>query len=236
MNEFLTKSIIGGVKDIDVKNRIVTGYLSSFGNKDYHDDIIEKGAFKKSIAERKEKIRFLAHHNWQMPLSKFAVLQEDAKGLYFESEPLVETSYAVDLMKLYDAGVINEHSIGYSVVKDNYDAKSDTRHLTELKLYEGSAVTLGANSETPFTGFKCANVKEANEKAKNILRVLHKGDVTDEMMITLEIALKQLMQESYELGKKSLEIDEPKLITHKDNVEPIEDNKLIINEFLKSLK
>jgi hypothetical protein len=236
MNEFLTKSIIGGVKDIDVKNRIVTGYLSSFGNKDYHDDIIEKGAFKKSIAERKEKIRFLAHHNWQMPLSKFAVLQEDAKGLYFESEPLVETSYAVDLMKLYDAGVINEHSIGYSVVKDNYDAKSDTRHLTELKLYEGSAVTLGANSETPFTGFKCANVKDANEKAKNILRVLHKGDVTDEMMITLEIALKQLMQESYELGKKSLEIDEPKLITHKDNVEPIEDNKLIINEFLKSLK
>ena len=236
MNEFLTKSIIGGVKDIDVENRIVTGYLSSFGNKDYHDDIIEKGAFKKSIAERKEKIRFLAHHNWQMPLSKFAVLQEDAKGLYFESDPLVETSYAVDLMKLYDAGVINEHSIGYSVVKDNYDAKSDTRHLTELKLYEGSAVTLCANSETPFTGFKCANVKDANEKAKNILRVLHKGDVTDEMMITLEIALKQLMQESYELGKKSLEIDEPKLITHKDNVEPIEDNKLIINEFLKSLK
>ena len=234
MEEFLYKSIQGGVKDIDVKNRVVTGYLSNFGNKDYHDDIIEKGAFKKFIAERKDKIRFLAHHDWSMPLSKFAVLREDEKGLYFESEPLVETSYAVDLMKLYDAGVINEHSIAYSVLKDNYDAKSDTRHLTELKLYEGSAVTLGANPDTPFTGFKCASIKDVNDRVKNIMRVLRKGDVTDEMMITLEIALKQLQQESFEMGKKSLVIDEPTIVTQEKSIEPI-DNSQIINEFLKSL-
>ena len=53
------KSIFGSIEDIDMKNKIVTGYLSSFGNKDYDDDIIMRGAYKKSITERKNDIYFL---------------------------------------------------------------------------------------------------------------------------------------------------------------------------------
>ena len=195
------KSITGEVKDLDFKKRIVTGYLSAFGNKDHVGDIIVKGAFSKSISERKDKIFFLNQHNWDQPHGKFNTLLEDAKGLYFESTPLVDTSYSSDLLKLYEAGIINEHSIGFTTVKDEFDKKEDARLLKELKLYEGSNVTLGANPETPFMGMK-AGFQSAADQAKRIIKMLRTGDVTDDTMALLEIALKQYEYELIELGKK----------------------------------
>jgi len=198
------KSITGKVKDLDLKNRIVTGYLSAFGNKDHVGDIIIKGAFTKSIRERKDQIFFLNQHNWEQPHGKFKVLEEDSTGLYFESEPLTDTTYSSDLLKLYDAGIINEHSIGFNTVKDEFDNQQDARILKELKLYEGSNVTLGANPETPFLGTK-AGFKRAADQAKRIIKMLRTGDVTDDTFALLEIALKQYEYELIELGKKVAE-------------------------------
>lgn len=199
------KSIVGEVKDLDLKKRVVTGYLSAFGNKDHVGDIVVKGAFTKSLAERKDQIFFLNQHNWDQPHGKFNTLQEDAKGLYFESMPLVDTTYSSDLLKLYDAGIINEHSIGYTTVQD--EVKSDSRLLKELKLYEGSNVTLGANPETPFMGMK-AGTKRASDQVKRIMKMLRNGDLTDDTFSLLEIALKQYETELINLGKKSVEPSE----------------------------
>jgi len=196
------KSIVGEVKDLDLKKRVVTGYLSAFDNKDLVGDIIVRGAFTKSLTERKDQIFFLNQHNWDQPHGKFNMLQEDAKGLYFESNPLVDTTYSSDLLKLYDAGIINEHSIGFTTVKD--EAKSDHRLLKELKLYEGSNVTLGANPETPFMGMK-AGTKRASDQVKRIMKMLRSGDLTDDTFTLLEIALKQYETELIELGKKTVE-------------------------------
>jgi hypothetical protein len=196
------KSIVGEVKDLDLNKRIVTGYLSAFDNKDHVGDIIIKGAFTKSLAERKDQIFFLNQHNWDQPHGKFNILQEDVKGLYFESNPLVDTTYSSDLLKLYDAGIINEHSIGFQTIKD--EVKSDARILKELKLYEGSNVTLGANPETPFMGMK-AGTKRASDQVKRILKMLRSGDVTDDTFVLLEIALKQYETELIQLGKKTVE-------------------------------
>ncbi len=43
------KSNYGAIEDIDSKKRIVTGILANY-NLDSHGDIIEKGAFKKTIS------------------------------------------------------------------------------------------------------------------------------------------------------------------------------------------
>jgi len=196
------KSIEGGLKDLDLGKRIVTGYLSAFDNKDYGGDIIVKGAFTKSIHERKDQIFFLNQHNWDQPHGKFNLLQEDAKGLYFESMPLVDTSYSSDLLKLYDAGIINEHSIGFVTIQD--EIQKDVRILKELKLYEGSNVTMGMNPETPFMGMK-AGTKKAADQVKRIMKMLRSGDLTDDTFTLLEIALKQYEVELIELGKKAVE-------------------------------
>ena len=230
MNEILDfKSYQNSVKDVDVKKRVVTGYLSSFGNKDYDNDIIEKGAFTKTLAERKNDIYFLNQHNWKQPHGKFAVLMEDEKGLYFESEPLIDTSYSTDALKLYEAGIVNEHSIGFNVVKRNFDEDSNVRYIKEIKLYEGSNVTLGANPDTPFTGFKQLTIKEVNDKAKTILKAFRNGTFTDETFVLLEFALKELQRQAYELGQKSQINEEPLQDTLKVNYADI------INNFTKQI-
>ncbi|MCP4975353.1 MAG: hypothetical protein GY931_04255, partial [Maribacter sp.] len=110
------KGFVGGVKDVDVKNRIVTGYLSAFGNKDFDGDIVVKGAFARTIKARGPKgtnqILFLNQHKWDQPHGPFSVLEEDSKGLYFESNSLPDTTYSSDSLKLYEAGIIKEHSHG----------------------------------------------------------------------------------------------------------------------------
>ena len=217
------KSIVGEVKDLDLKKRVVTGYLSAFDNKDLVGDIIVRGAFTKSLTERKDQIFFLNQHNWDQPHGKFNMLQEDAKGLYFESNPLVDTTYSSDLLKLYEAGIINEHSIGFQTVKD--EIKTDHRLLKELKLYEGSNVTLGANPETPFMGMK-AGTKLASDQVKRIMKMLRSGDLTDDTFTLLEIALKQYETELIELGKKTVE---PLQDTQQ---EPSADTQ--VNDFLKN--
>ena len=221
------KSYGNSLKDVDVKKRIVTGYLSNFDNKDHDGDIIVKGAFSKSLNERKADIYFLNQHNWKQPHGKFAVLKEDSKGLYFESEPLIDTSYSSDALKLYDAGIINEHSIGFQAIKS--DKESQGRILKELKLYEGSNVTMGANSNTPFTGFKSLTLKEVNDKAQKIFKAVKNGTFTDETFLLLEFALKELQSEAYILGTKSQII-----------VEPLKDTQDVkfadaINEYLKTV-
>lgn len=190
---------LGAVKDVDIKNRVVTGYLSTFGNVDNDNDIMSKGAFSKSINERRNQIYFLNQHNFAQPHGKFAILKEDQKGLYFESEPLINTTYSEDALKLYDAGIMKEHSVGFITTKKEH--KGQIREIKEVKLYEGSNVTLGSNPDTPFMGFKGLTLTEANDKISMILKFFKNGTVTDETFGLLELSLKDLQRYAYELGK-----------------------------------
>ena len=220
------KSLNGNIKDVDVKKRIVTGYLSAFGNKDFDNDIVEKGAFAKSIRERKDDIFFLNQHNWSQPHGKFDVLKEDNFGLYFESKAFVEgVSYSDDVLKLYEAGIIKEHSIGYNTIQSDFDKSTQIRTLKEVKLYEGSNVTLGSNPNTPFQGMK--SLTEVNDQCTLLYKAIRNGTFTDETFILLEFALKDLQTQAYELGKKAL--TEPSIDTQ---IEPHE----IINKFINKIK
>ncbi len=233
MKGLQTKSISGGLKDLDIKKRIVTGYLSETDTEDKVKDIIVSGAYTKTLSERKNDIFFLNQHNWEQPHGKFSVLEEDSKGLYFESQPLIDTTYSSDLLKLYDAGIVKEHSIGYQVVNSTRDSKG-VRNITELKLYEGSNVTLGAHPNTPFMGMKNLTEKEVNNEIKLILKAFRNGTFTDETFMLLEVALKQLQIKSYELGKKSLESKEPLIDTPKELEPNTEEQKRILTEFIKN--
>ena len=209
----------GAIKDIDIKSRIVTGYLSAFGNVDSDNDIIEKGAFSKSINERFNDIFYLQQHDWTRPLGKFTKLEEDEKGLYFEGE-IINTSFGEDQLKLYEAGIVKEHSIGFTTVKADFKQDEDyIRIIKEVKLYEGSAVTLGANSNTPFLGFK-SSVNEAKDLYKKILKAHKDGSFTDETHGLFEIALKQFEAQIIEEYKSTQENQEPPKSTPKIIIEP----------------
>lgn len=227
------KNFTAEIKDIDAKSMTVTGYWSKFGNVDYDDDIIASGAATKTIAERgpmgSNEIFFLNQHNWSQPHGKPMVLEAQEKGIYFESK-IAPTSYGKDALVLYAEGIVVQHSIGFSTVKADYDQKTGVRTIKEIKLYEGSNVTLGANPETPFTGFKSLTMVEINDQISKMIKLLKDGSLTDEGFGRLEIALKQFQLEAFNLGKNSLSDAEPTLVT------PVKDEPNILTELIKHLE
>lgn len=227
------KNFTAEIKDIDAKSMMVTGYWSKFGNVDYDDDIIASGAATKTIAERgpmgSNEIFFLNQHNWSQPHGKPSVLEAQEKGIYFESK-VAPTSYGRDAIILYQEGIVVQHSIGFSTVKADFDNKTGVRTIKEIKLYEGSNVTLGANPETPFTGFKSLTMAEINDQISKMIKLLKDGSLTDEGFGRLEIALKQFQLEAYNLGKSSLESKEP------TNVTPQAEEPNILEAIIKQLE
>lgn len=227
------KNFTAEIKDIDAKSMTVTGYWSKFGNVDYDDDIIASGAATKTIAERgpmgSNEIFFLNQHNWSQPHGKPMVLEAQEKGIYFESK-IAPTSYGKDALVLYAEGIVVQHSIGFSTVKADYDQKTGVRTIKEIKLYEGSNVTLGANPDTPFTGFKSLTMSEINDQISKMIKLLKDGSLTDDGFGRLEIALKQFQLEAFNLGKNSLESIEPV------NITPVAEEPNILTEIIKHLE
>jgi len=221
------------IKDMDSERMTVTGYFASFGNEDYDDDIIMPGAATKTIAERGPKgsneIFFLNQHNYAQPHGKPMVLEAQERGIYFESK-IAPTSYGRDAMILYAEGIVVQHSIGFSTIKSDYDQNTGMRMIKEIKLYEGSNVTLGANPNTPFTGFKSLTMGQINDQISKMIKLLKDGSLTDDGFGRLEIALKQFQLEAYNLGKNSLEDAEPTKVTLLSN----EPN--ILTELIKHLE
>lgn len=187
---FKTGGIITTKVDDATGEKIPTGFLSSFGNRDSHKDVIHKGAYTKSLRERgpesstHRKIAFLAHHQMETPIGQFKKLEELETGLYYEGKfdgiPYVKETIIPQL----ESGTLNQHSIGYNYVFETaeYDEEKDEFHWFELELFEGSVVTLGANDNTPFTGFKefqqLDQISELADKANTLLRTL--GDYKKE--------------------------------------------------------
>lgn len=222
------KDFTGSVQDVDFKNRIVTGYFNNWDSIDSDGDVIRKGAGAKSISERKDKILFLNHHDWKQPHGFPKVLEERSQGTYFESMPMPNTSYSNDALVLYQEGIIKEHSFGFVATKTNnitLDGKK-VREISEYKLYEFSNVTLGANSNTPFTGFKSqfTDINDLNLEVKKLLSVFRNGNISDDLGAQLELAIKMLQLQAFELGKQEIKStqtnEEPPKSTQEIFVEP----------------
>ena len=149
------------------ESRTISGYAAIFGNKDRDGDIIMRGAFAKSIADRgpqsdaKGKIMFLWQHEHTQPLGRITTLIEDEKGLYFEAE-LDHVQEADRALAQLESGTLNQFSIGFSYVQDalTYDEEKDAYIVSEVKLYEISVVSIAANPETEYLGLKSYANKE----------------------------------------------------------------------------
>jgi len=169
------KTIQFKADDFDEEQGIFSGYGAVFGNVDSGGDIIEPGAFTKTIAEGWERVKILALHNdsW-LPIGKPIELREDSNGLYIKAK-ISDTSMGRDIKVLLKDGVLCELSIGYDPVAFDYDKDTGIRHLREIKLWEVSVVTWAMNPEATISDYKSARavtdgveaiVKEAAAEVK----------------------------------------------------------------------
>ena len=213
------------IKTIDFKgevnSRTITGYFSRFGNVDSDNDVIIPGAFKKTIKERGHEganlIVHLADHKLDTGhLLGKPKLWEASDGGMFETT-VSDTTKGNDIIKLYRDGVINQHSFGFKTTKN---ANKGYNEIQEVMIYEVSTVVLGANDQTPFTGFKGLKEDELIERYNTLTKAWYDGDYTDELFPILKAMKLEVEQEIIQryISLKETTQPEPMKTTEPDQV------------------
>jgi len=203
------KTLALKVEDVDLQGRKAKFYLSAFDVKDSDNDIMRAGTFTKSIQERgvdslgNRRIAHLRNHNWDNQIGKFTELYEDSKGLVGVSE-LGRSTKGEDALRDYQDGIIREHSIGFNYIKGKIEKQTnDTNgeffNITEVKLWEGSAVTFGANELTPVLDVAKgldynAILTKIQTLSESLNTAIKNGKGTDERLENIELMFAQLMQ------------------------------------------
>ena len=147
---------------IDSDKHVIEVKFASFGNVDSDGDLLVKGCFAKSINDRgpesstNRKIAFLWQHDMRDPIGKILKIEEREDGAYatvqlsdFDAVPNAKRAY----YQLQE-GTLNQFSFGFNYIWDKmeYDEEKDAFIIMEVKLYEISVVTMGANEETEYIG------------------------------------------------------------------------------------
>ena len=231
MAKIQLKDINDSILDVSPKTRTVKAVWSRMNNIDLDGDIIDPEAFTKTIQERgpkaKNMIFSLIDHKADMHhvIGKPKELYVDGDKLVAVTE-IVPTHAGEDIIKLYDAGLINQHSIGFSTIKAN-EAKNGIRTISELKLYEGSAVLWGANPETPTLGFK--SEESLSLRLDNLLKAITKGNYSDSTYELMESEIKRIQQSLLTITQPDTSV-EPKTIKEAEMLKAIKEfNKLFKN-------
>lgn len=137
------------------------GILAVYNNVDLGKDLIEPGAFKKTIAEKGTSIPLLWQHDPDKPIGTLELIDAE-NGLYVKGQLILDVPEARTAYSLIKANVIKGLSIGYDTVKDAIE--NGVRHLKELRLWEGSIVTFPMNEAAMITSVKTVNGKVVESK------------------------------------------------------------------------
>ena len=127
---------------------VFVGYGSIFGNKDLGNDVVEKGAFLKSLNDTGARgVKLLWQHKTDQPIGIFEEIREDKKGLKVKGKLALGTQGGSEAYELMKMGALDGMRIGYRAdpAKQKYDEKNKRRLLKELDLMEISLVTFPMN-------------------------------------------------------------------------------------------
>ena len=184
----------------------IAGWAARFGNVDSYGDVIQQGAFAKTIQERADRIAFCWQHDIYQPIGKITLLEERTEGLWVE---VLLSASEDDIATKVSEGIVKEMSIGYSTINSVWTQVdgNDIRNLTEVKLYEISLVTIAANADATVE-----MVKSEEEKTSLI-------DSEFERII----AITKNESQKYDLLKLHTTIKS--LLKHKPTEKPLEEIK-----------
>lgn len=133
-----------------------SGYGSVFGNTDSMQEVIEKGAFSKSIRRHKDNNTMPAmlwQHDFRQVIGKYTEIKEDENGLYVEGQ-LAKTPRGKEALELLRMDALSGMSIGYMPQKYEIDEDTDILTHKEVDLWEVSLVTFPANQEARVSDVK----------------------------------------------------------------------------------
>ena len=119
-----------------------SGYASLFNKADLGRDVIEPGAFARSLRMRGAGgIRMLFQHDPNQPIGTWAEIREDARGLFVRGRLATGVGRAREVLSLLRAGALDGLSIGFRTVRARQDKAAGVRRILEADLWEISVVT-----------------------------------------------------------------------------------------------
>lgn len=134
-----------------------SGYASIFGSVDLGRDVIEPGAFRRSLEKRgAEGVRMLYQHDPAEPIGAWRILREDERGLYVEGRLTPGVGRAGEVLALMKSGALDGLSIGFRTVRATPD-RHGVRRILEADLWEISVVTFPMQPEARVSDVKRAH-------------------------------------------------------------------------------
>lgn len=146
------------------------GYASVFNNVDLVGDIVEPGAFTKSLSEHQtagSTPAMLFSHNQAMPIGKWLEMKEDTHGLFVRGKLTLEVQQAKEAHALMLDDALGM-SIGFATVRQA-DA-GGANLLQEVKLHEVSLVGLPANPSAQITAVKSLSQVQSIREYETLLK------------------------------------------------------------------
>lgn len=123
----------------------VSGYASLFGRVDQSGDIVERGAFARTLKERGAAgIRMLWQHDPREPIGVWTTIVEDERGLYVEGWLTLSAARGREAFELVRAGAVDGLSIGFRTRKAQ--RRNGARRVLDVDLWEVSIVTFPMQS------------------------------------------------------------------------------------------
>jgi HK97 family phage prohead protease len=141
---------------------VFEGYASVFGIVDQGMDVVERGAFRKSLGSR--KVKMLWQHDMSQPIGVWDDIYEDERGLFVRGRLLKEVEKGREAMALLRAGAIDSMSIGYRTMEAIPEGDGRVRKLMEVDLFEISLVTFPMLPDAKVTNVKSITTERDFER------------------------------------------------------------------------
>ena len=163
MTEIKHQSVALEIKREPDEDGIFEGYASVFGVVDQGMDVVERGAFMKSLGSGR-KVKMLWQHDMAQPIGIWDEIREDERGLYVKGRLLKDVQKGREAMALLKAGAIDSMSIGYRTIEAAPEAGGRVRKLMEVDLFEVSLVTFPMLPDAKVTSVKSITTEREFEQ------------------------------------------------------------------------
>lgn len=153
------------------------GYGSVFDVVDSYRDVVEKGAFQKTLKAHKEKgsmPALLWQHDPTQPIGVYTLMREDDTGLYVEGKLALLTKQGREAYELLKMGALNGLSIGFNIPKggQEWDDEKGVNFIREVDLWETSVVTFPANEAAQIAQVRAQELQRMKSSEKEFERTL----------------------------------------------------------------
>lgn len=199
MPQFEIKHLPVETKELTEDGHFV-GFAAVYGNVDQGGDLIERGAFKKTISER--NLRAPVYHEHKIAVGA-AHLEDTEFGLKAIGKLNLDKQSARDAysdLKFYrDEGIPTGMSIGYRNI-ERPSVKDGVRILKELKLYEVTLTMMPMNEMAGVVEVKSALDADAESWAEVLDEIKSGRKISRDRALRLRAAANEILSLLSEAG------------------------------------